>query len=165
MIALKVETKELMGKLLTTEVFDNFLLVEGVITTASTFSIDGRINKEFLEDLNGSPLEMMDSFRRWGELKSLCFELIKGKVLPMYFKAVLQLSEKNKTSFLESIGSGIKPEDVAGLCMNITFDRKECRIVTGTSLKTFTLDKSLDKEWDEMVKKFLTKNEINYEEL
>lgn len=165
MIALKVETKELMTKLLTTETFDNFLIVEGTITTASSFSIDGKINREFMNDLNCGDAEIIDDYRKWGELRKLSFELVKGKVLPVFFKVVLQLSEKNKESFLQSIGSPMKLEDVASLCMNISFDRKECKIVTGTSIKVFSLDKTLDREWDEMVKKFLTKNDIAFEEI
>lgn len=165
MIALKVETKDLMTKLLASETFDNFLLVESTITTANTFSIDGRINREFVEDLSTGEEAILDDYRKWGELRKLCFELVKGKVLPVFFKAVLQLSQKNKESFLQSIGNPLSPDDVAGLCMNISFDRKECKIVTGTSIKTFTLDKTVDREWDDMVKKFLVKNEIIFEEL
>ena len=46
-------------------------------------------------------------------------------------------------------------EDVQGLYLNIRYDGKHLSCITGTSFKTFTLDKSLEHAWDEMVQKFL----------
>jgi hypothetical protein len=36
--------------------------------------------------------------------------------------------------------------------------------VTGTSLKTFSLEKNIDHAFDKYVRKFLDENEIGYEE-
>ena len=48
MIALQIqEIKSFMNKLLLSQTFDNFLLVEGQITTYNTFHIDGRLQKDF----------------------------------------------------------------------------------------------------------------------
>lgn len=168
MIALSItDVKGFMKQLLTMECFDNFLVLETLIATATTFTIDGRLNQEFLEDSENGEVKETDSIRdnlqTWGMVRPICFELIKGKKLPLYFKAVLQLSGDNTSRFLNSINTSFSRNDVSGLYMNISFDRKELRIVTGTSVRTFSMDKSLEQEWDSMVKRFLTKNNIEFD--
>ncbi len=44
--------------------------------------------------------------------------------------------------------------------LNIRYENGELYCVTGTSVNFFTLDKSLDEEWDEAVKQFFRKNGI-----
>ena len=44
------------------------------------------------------------------------------------------------------------------------FDGKQLLCTTGTSLKIFTLDKQLDRVWDEMVRKFFRKNQVAFED-
>ena len=41
------DTKDFMNKLLRTEIFDNFLLQEAVITKAASYVIDGHLQKGF----------------------------------------------------------------------------------------------------------------------
>ena len=48
MVALQIQDiKNFMSKLLLSQTFDNFLLVEGSITTFNTFRIDGRLHTAF----------------------------------------------------------------------------------------------------------------------
>ena len=172
MTALKItDVKAFMQKLLAADTFDNFLIYEAVVKTATTFTIDGRINEEFFDandvsgESDGSSRIILEDLQKWGNVKAGCFELIKGKTLPLYFKVVLQLSRENTEKFLASIGSGFELEDIGGLYMNISFDRQELKVVTGSSLKVFSMDKSLDREWDDMVLRFLRKHEIQAEEI
>ena len=46
--------------------------------------------------------------------------------------------------------------------MNIRYEDGELFCVTGTSVNFFTLDKSLETEWDEAVKGFLKEHQIPY---
>ena len=46
--------KEFMTKLLTSDIFDDFLVEEATIDTFNTFHIDGRIHKDFYKD-NSKP--------------------------------------------------------------------------------------------------------------
>ena len=55
---------------------------------------------------------------------------------------------------------GIYPDQVGGLYINIQYENHEMICVTGTSMKQFTLDRTLENEWDENVKKFLKKNGV-----
>ena len=91
MLALKVaSTKTFMNHLLVADTFDNFLMAEAMISTANTYQIDGHINKEFF---SGNELSAPPSyeFSEWKDMKPLCFNLIKGKRTPLFFKFVLHL--------------------------------------------------------------------------
>ncbi len=65
----------------------------------------------------------------WGELRKNVYELMQGSKMPTYFKIYL----------------------------NIHFKDNQISCSTGTSYKTFTLDQSADKLWDEKMKQFLFK--------
>lgn len=165
MDSLKIlDEKTFMSKLLVSDTFDKFLLLEAIIGTYSTFSIDGRLNKEFYLEDSEEDSEYKDELAAWGRVKPICYEIIKGKQLPVSFKIVLQLSKKNIEKFLNQTETGFRKEEVNGLFLNIYFDRKELKCITGTSIKTFSLDRSIEYEWDRMVRKFFNKNYINYEE-
>ena len=74
------DTKGFMNKLLRTEIFDNFLLQEAVITKAASYVIDGHLQKGFyssteLEE-NGIAGYSILPFRM---LRTNCFDLIKGQ--------------------------------------------------------------------------------------
>ena len=132
------DVKGFMGKLLASDAFDDFLILEAVITKANTFTIDGRLNEEYLSDLENEGESPTGRLQTWGNVRSFCFELIKGKTLPVYMKVVLQKSGEEADHYL-----------------NIVYDRKELRVVTGTSLRTFTLDKSMEREWDKSAEDLL----------
>ena len=49
--------------------------------------------------------------------------------------------------------------------INLKFQQKKLLLTTGISYQIFSVDKSLDQEWDSLVKRFLTAHEISFEEL
>ena len=159
MIALKLtRPKNFMSHLLLSETFDHFLLIEGEITTFNTFHIDGYMQKEFFESPEGLP-----EYSPWKQTREFCHSLIRGKRTPLAFKFIFSLSAENIARFIESGHLDFKPDDVQGLYMNIRFDENGLNCVTGTSLKTFSMDKSLEKGWDAMVQRFFTKKDIEYD--
>lgn len=162
MIALQLpEVKDFMSKLLAGDVFDHFLLNEATITTYNTFTIDGHIKKPFYsqEELEELPFdEKMLSY--WKDVKPFCFELIKGKKTPLSFHFVFQLSSQNVTKLLSMNNSSLSSKDLNGLYLNIRYDGSSLSLITGTSINIFTLDKSLDHIWDQMVQQFLKQKEI-----
>ena len=165
MLALKLtEVKDFMNKLLRSETFDHFLLVEGMITTYNTFRIDGRIHKDFFteEELEEHELNHRE-FSLWKDVKPFCLELIKGKKTPLGFKFTFQLSRENTAKHLTSSGiTSIQPENVSGLLLNIRYDNGTLNVITATNLNLFTLEKSLEHAWDDMVKRFLKQQEISF---
>ena len=165
MIALQIqEIKNFMSKLLLSQTFDNFLLVEGSITTYNTFRIDGRLHKDFFtqEESEELGIEHRD-FSYWKEVKPVCLDLIKGKKTPLGFKFTFQLSRENTSKLLTSSGiTSIQPENISGLLLNIRYDNGDLQVITGTNLKLFTLDKTLEHAWDDMVKRFFKQQEISF---
>lgn len=164
MISLKItDIKSFMSKLLNENdtTFDTFLVAEATIVTYNTFHIDGHINHDFFDD-DSSPLVMST----WKVLKPICFGLIKGKRTPLNFKVTFHLSPENTAKFLtqtaDAIGSEFSSENVTGLILNIKYDGNALTCITATSLNFFTMDKSLEHAWDDMIHKFFTQHEIAY---
>jgi hypothetical protein len=153
-----------MSKLLISDIFNKFLLSEATIHTYNSFTIDGHINKDFytmteLEE-NNMTKQAMSS---WETLKPICYELIKGKKTPLSFKIVFLLSPLNVEKLLAQSGIELSSNDINGLFLNIKYSNNILHCITGTSLKLFTLDKSLEIEWDSMIQKFLKAHEIPFE--
>lgn len=165
MLALQISSmKTFMNQLLTGDTFDGFLLEEAIISTANTYTIDGRINRDFFsaEELenNCCPYE----FQPWSDSKGLCFHLIKGKHTPLFFKFVLHLKPE-KTSALLDKSSGIDASQVKALVLNIKYDGAKAVLTTGTAYHTFVLSREADLLWDKALVTFLSSKEIAYEEL
>lgn len=93
-------------------------------------------------------------------MRPFCLELIKGKKTPLNFKIVFQLSSSNTEKLLLQTGVALTPSDVNGLYLNLHYDGRSLHCITGTSLNLFTMDKSLEHAWDEMVRKFFHAKEI-----
>lgn len=165
MIALRIaDVKTFMKKLLLSESFDHFLLLEGSITTFNTFHIDGTLQTAYYDtDARQEAGERALSF--WGEVRPFCFELIRGKRSPLGFRFTLQLSRSNTERLLTQTGVDLSPEQVRGLLMNLRYDGRELTCTTGTSLSVFTMDKNLDHAWDDMVQRYFHQQGIPCETL
>lgn len=160
MIALKIEdTKAFTSKLFLGEMFDHFLIREVTITTFNSFTIDGHIREGYYtdEELEENKVEDLSS---WRVLKPICFSLIKGKKLPGSFQIIMQLSPEQVEQFLNRRGLGAASETIQGLCINIRYDDGRLSCVTATSLSIFTMDKSLEREWDDEIRLFFKNNMI-----
>ena len=163
MISLKIiDVKDFMSKFLISNVFDNFLLTELDIVTFNHFHIDGKLNKEFF---NNDEVEILGkrNYSTWKDVKPYAFSAIKGNKLPLLIKVVFALSPENIEKVIQKSGVSMKAEEVNGLFINIRYEKENLSIITGTSIKTFTLDKTLDQVWDGYVKSFLKHNEIAVE--
>ena len=166
MIALSLpEIKDFMNKLLCTDTFGHFLLKEAVILGSVTWSLDGTIQPDFYSSDEADALGLTGlSFLPFEQVRPQCFDLIKGKRTPSYFKFVFLLSPKNLERTLLSTHSSFTPEDITGMFINLKFQQKKLLLTTGISYRIFSVDKSLDQEWDSLVKRFLTAHEISFEE-
>ena len=74
------------------------------------------------------------------------------------------MPEDGTERFLASRNIGISREQVKGLYVNIRYEEEKLTCVTGTSVSVFTLDKTLDEEWDQGFKAFLKHNQIPFME-
>ena len=164
MVALKIEElKDFTRKLFVEEVFDWWMMREAVITTFNMFTIDGRIRKGYFmeQELEEKGIGELSP---WKLVRPVCFSLIKGKRLPESFRITLQLPGARVEQFPQSVQPDFKAEQVSGLYLNIRYQEQKLYCVTGTSLNVFTLDKKIEQEWDETVKRFLREREIVYTE-
>lgn len=167
MIALHLpEVRVFMNKLLCTEIFDNFLLQEAGIQGGISYHIEGALHTDFYseDELEQEHLTGL-SFIPYGKVRTQCFDLIKGKRTPSFFKFVLLLSPANLENTLQRTGSTLTTSDVTAAFINLKFQNNKLLLTTGISYRTFTIDKSLDREWDALIKKFLKNHEIIFEEL
>ncbi|HIR94227.1 MAG TPA: hypothetical protein IAB98_12490 [Candidatus Egerieimonas intestinavium] len=163
MIAIAVsDVKEMMKCLLLKEDFDSFYLTEAAITTFVTYTIDGQLHHDFYDAGGAEELKAREQyFARWGEVRSLCFQMIRGKRTPLHFKLVFQLPREKTQELLEASSLDCSPEDVFGLYLNCQYDGENLVLTTGTSLRFFTLDKSLDHLWDEYITDYLKEKKIH----
>lgn len=165
MLALKITSlKNLMNQLLVGDAFDVFLLEEAVITTAVTYTIDGHIHKDFYpieeRDTDMHPYELQP----WSDVKGLCFDLIKGKHTPLYFKFVLHLKPKQAAQLLEK-EQVAEASLIKALALTIKYDEKGALLTTGIAYNTFVMSREPDAVWDKALAKYLSGKGIEFEEL
>lgn len=165
MTALQISSlKQFMQHLLVSDTFEPFLLEEAVVSAACTFTIDGHINSEFYGSEDDNAGKLYD-LRPWGEVKGLCFDLIKGKRTPLFFRFVLHLMPEKASALLEKESCPVEPSQVKALVLNIRYDGSKAVLTTGTAFHTFILSKEPDAIWDKALKKYLDGKGILYEEL
>ena len=161
-----------MTKLLTKAFFDSFLVSEAQVTTFTTFSVDGTWHPDFFlppqeraraeEERQTPPQETAGL--TWKLIRPLFYELIRGRNTPLSFHIVLKLSPSNVERLLQSGGiSQVRPEQIDGLFLNFTYQNDTVTCVTGSSLKVFTLDKTLEHTWDDMALHFFSAWKIGCE--
>ncbi len=164
MISLKVvDVKKFMTNILVDNVFDNFCVSQVNIDTFAKFSIDGRLNRKWFSEEEKE--NILEDYSKWSEMKRYTYEIIKGNKVPTSFKIILLLSRENTKNMLMKYNYQISEKDVEGFFINIMFENNEIHIITGISYRTFIMDKSLDHEWDNNIKLFMKKNNIEIEEV
>lgn len=167
MLALKItDIRDFTNKLFIGEVFDKFCLSEAVITTFNTFTVDGRLQKDFFDTDSLSKItEHGRTHSLWRDTKPFCWSVIRGKRTPLSFKIVLHLSRSGVEAAIRNTDSEISSEQIDGLFLNLQFKNGSLLCTTGTSLRTFSMDKRPEQLWDDMILNFLTQNQIIFEKL
>lgn len=165
MVALKIEDlKEFTKCLLLGTTFDQFLVREVTITTYNTFTMDGHVKHGYYseEELEEKKIE---EFSSWATMKPICYSLIKGKRLPISFQITLQLAPKHVEQLLADTKSQLSFDQVGGLYLNIRYEDQMLHCISGTSLNIFTMDKTLDLQWEEYLRRFLKQQQIVFVEV
>ncbi len=157
MISLKIkDINNFMHKLLISNTFDDFLLCDGEIATAGTVLLKGKINQNFFDMDELASLK--DEFIYWKEIKHIAYETIRGNKVPCKLKLIFALSKTKYEEIIKKSGMDIHPSEIGGLYIHILYEKNQIVIITGTSLNTFTMDKTLDKYWDNAVTSFLAQH-------
>lgn len=149
MLAFSIEQEEIkifMNKLLKEESFDKLDVRTFSLETIVKYDILGNINKDYLEEGDKR------NYIKWKELKPYILSIIKGDRKPKYIKIVFSLDE----DVVENLC-----DNASAMFLNINYQNNILTGTTGTSQKSFSLDKKEDKIWEDMILKFFKKNGIN----
>lgn len=167
MISLKIKSLgSFMSGLFSKSFFDSFLLSEGLLQMGVTWQIDGKLNQAFFEKEEWEdPQRRPYDYARWSDLRPTLRELVRGKKAPVSFRFVLHLKPAYMKSILEKEGDRELLSCVGAFVLTIRYRDGEASLLTGISMKSFTMNKNADRLWDEAVRKFLQAREISFEEL
>lgn len=165
MLALKInDVKNFMNQLLIGDIFDSFPMAEASVTTFNTFTIDGQINKEFFDTDTQNILANSDSiYSQWKEIKPFFRSIVRGKLPPLQFRIVLQLTPARVSHILKD--PEITTDMVHSFSLNIHYKNKVLICTTGVSLKSFTLNKKYEQLWDSLVLDFFGQLNTPFEHL
>lgn len=162
MLALRmIDQKDFTEKLFLKDIFHRFSFVEASFTTFLTYTIDGLLQKDFFDNESRPDRR----YCLWKEIQPQCYNIIRGKRTPLHFKIVFQMDNHYMEPLLRQWGVNFRPEDIFGLYLNFQYDGKDMICTTGTSLKVFTLDKTLDHLWDQSVQNFFRKYHIVFQDI
>ena len=167
MLALKInDVKKFMNKLLIGDMFDSFSLIEASITTFSNFTIDGKLHKDFFDTDTAQNIDFDNSpYCPWKELKSYCFSIIRGKLLPIQFRIVFQLSLAQYAALFSDSSFPISNDQIRGLNLTVQYKNNELFCMTGISSDTFVLDKQPALTWDSAIPEFFQKHQLDFDRL
>ena len=166
MLALQITSmKPFMNQLLAGDTFDIFLLEKAAVSTANTYTIDGHINTNFFPVEERTAEKLPYEFQPWREIKGLCFNLIKGKHTPLFFKFVFHLKPEKAAALLSQGQSSFDISQLKALVLTVKYDGSKAILTTGSSYHTFVMDKEPDMLWDKAVTQYLSGKGISYESL
>ena len=149
------DLKSFMSVLLRGELFDAWEVTEAKVETFFELSVNGRLKKDFFE----KPDKIERKYARWGEIREIFFQAIKGKRLPGMLRIVLSAEKEWTERIVKECGQE-QEEAGAVLYLNIRYSANGCQLVSGVSHAGFTMDKSLEYAWDTELQKFLKENNI-----
>ena len=101
----------------------------------------------------------------WKELKSYCFSIIRGKLLPIQFRIVFQLSPAQYSLLFADSSFQISTDQIRGLNLNLQYKNNELFCTTGISSDTFLLDRHPEITWDSAIPKFFQKHRLDFDRL
>ena len=152
MVMIEIENiKKFMAGFLGGNLFDDFLMNEGKLSMNIAYEFDGKILKEFYDTEEWEEMKTYP-YVMWQEEKEKIFSLVKGKKTPLSFQFVMMLKLDLVSDILAKYNLAIREDEVAGLFINILYDRQGLKCTAGVSRKTFVLDKTLEEAWDQEVK-------------
>ncbi len=159
MLAINVDDiKVFTQKLFMENLFDEYFVTNIEISTFNNFFVDARINKAYRE----KELKEINEYSYWRELKPLCFNLIKGKILPLRFKIVLKLDGDDIENFINLYKLDMFKNKLKECFINIIYENNKLSITNGIYISEFIIDKSAERAWDEYILEILSKEKIKF---
>ena len=153
MIAVAMDTaavKGFMGQLLREDILDEFEVRGVEIGLSTRISINGALEAPSTEETEDSK-PPNTSYITWEALRPLVYAIIKTGTKPGMIKIVFSY----KAEAVKEVHT-----NAAALFLNMVYENDAVSFTSATSQKEFILDKSLDDSWDEWVREFLTRKNI-----
>lgn len=139
------DTKSFMSLLLKSEAFDTFHFRQGEVHSFATFIMEGKRDSDFY---NAEETEQsLSRYVLWSEMRPFVFQVVKGNKLPKSIKLVFSLPDEK----LENL------PNTSAAFLNILFRNNTILCTTAISQKSFSLDKSSEKRWEEYILKLFQK--------
>ena len=138
MIALSIpDVKPFMSALLQNTLFDPWELRGCELNILTRYTISGVINRDYLNDQEAK-LRSEQTHLLWRDVRKKIYELIRGGRTPTSMKLTLAFP------------------------LNIQFDGGVRHLITGISMKAFSLDRSAEHMWDDYIPSFCKQHSIAY---
>lgn len=166
MLALKINNvKNFMNQLLIKDTFDVFSLVEASVTTFNHFTIDGSLHMDFFDtDTCNTLQEKGITYSPWKNIKPYCYSIIRGKLPPVQFRFVFQLTP-SQLSLITPASYYLSEDLIRGLVLNVQYKNNELLCTTGISFHTFSMDKTPESVWDSIIADFLCNHQVSFDRL
>lgn len=158
------EVRKCMNELLCKNTFDFFLLQEVTINTFASFHIDGHRLDDFFSDVELENMDERDSLMSYELFRDWCYNIIKGKKAPLSFQMILSLPCRVTEQIAMAQELSVSANDMH-LVAIFRFIDGNLTITTGTSMKEFSLDKSLEHAFDKWMFDFLNSVGIVFDKI
>jgi len=156
------DLKKMTEMLFVSNSFDKFLLHDAQFITAKTVTIEGRKNRDFFDEAERIE-EMKEEFVSWADERPMCLKLLTGKRLPVSFRVVLLTSAETTRRMKEA--AGFTDCEVSSLSLNFIYRENALFLTAGIAYAGFSMDKSLEKYWDDSVRSFLRGKDCGFTEM
>lgn len=156
MIALGVkDVKGFMNGMLAGNLFDPFLMIEGMLVVSVTYSFDGHINYDFYPEEDRDSIKTYE-FQPWSDFKRIALELIKGQNAPILVKFMFMLKPEKAVEMLTKESPEGDFSSLKGLLVSMKYENGAITLTTGTSYDTFVPGHDTDRLWDNNIKKYFS---------
>lgn len=147
------DLKGFMNDLFCKETFEGFLLQEASITTFCNYKINGHLVKEYYKDET-----LYEDYVSWKKMRPYVFDLIKGKKIPVSFQIMLTMSKKSVKVYVDKLVPDFDYKKVDAMSMLIRFGGQDVKVISSCTISEFTMDKTLERSFDQTVYRFLQKH-------
>lgn len=150
MILLNIsEIQKTMVHLLARTAFDEFLLEQAEIITFGKMLLSGKRNADWYDEV------VECDWLYWNEVKSFVFSYVRGERTPSVMRISLKVSDSLGEKLMQDSGVFAEYlEERPDLNLQIRYEKDTLVVITGITRKIFTMDKTMEFAWDQVVSRF-----------
>lgn len=160
-----------MGSLLSSEAFDSFGVHEITIMKGFNLIIEGNqaagagseppASTAAVEEPAAGGAAPAAGPVLYGTVRALCFDAVKGKVLPEFMRFILTAPSGTVKQLAAESGEAVDEANILSMALNITYRNGTITVTSGTSAKDIFAGKAVDMAWGNAVRKLLSGYGIN----